>query len=301
MLHRRIDAEKRPLTFSKSPPPQLLPRCQMGRFLTVSIACAALCATQARGQDFKIENAIAGVSVSGPGAPEFEALASPVRAKMANRSLFQPLLPFSVAVQNTSSKTISYYVIRYNRVNSSGQPLRTVVRVNHLMQGGLAPGSSELTFPVSGLSLNSEVAPNGAASIFASQDRVLSEFKQSPAVTAVLDAVVFQDGEFRGLDTTETLWLLNSKVDGVFAILQKIESTVSAPGADVPRLLMAMLQETAPFQPISTGPIPQPREKAASNSEHTMAAAVVEANLYAARQLILSSALAAYQREALPR
>lgn len=180
------------------------------------------------GQTFSVvPSLVPGISITGPGSVEYgRAIESQSQlSTAASRELLSSVLPYSVLVSNLSTRTITYYVVRYDYRNSSGVQVNATVRTDRRGSGPtFSPRSNQFAFPIAGLA---DAVYGGSVSLSSpnainAQSRILRSSSQSPEVVASLDAVVFDDGEFVGPDKSNGFTLLNSVASQMQALLEEL-------------------------------------------------------------------------------
>jgi hypothetical protein len=234
------------------------------------------------GQTLTVAGSVPGVEISLKGQPAFDAAMTGLLSDPQKSSLLQPMIPFTVRITNQGSKPIIYYVLRYNRRTPEGKQLRTVVRFNYLVRGGILPGQSEFAFPIAGMAQAAQgqdaLPAEVTTRVVDQRNKSLEEFRSATDLTVSVDAVVYADGELAGPDTTATATLLNSFARGMAELFRGMDQAATSAEA-ARQFLWEVLQRPNPFQmpPIAPGP-------ASSMDEQEFAAGVVGANLYSRSQ-----------------
>lgn len=197
---------------------------------------------------------IPGIELIGRSKPEFNGIIAKLVPGRDSRANLEPVLPYSVLVRNSGTRTVVSYVVcfEFTRADGTKGHGNTQVRDYRTSEPKLASSVSHLVTPIGGLT--QAIASSRSGSVPPTQEYA-NELGQFATVTAFLDAALYDDGEFVGPDgygsfeflgvTAEYARIANHLTgmrgepdDAVMAWLKQQESEVSGRaevGAGAPR------------------------------------------------------------------
>ena len=142
---------------------------------------------------------IPGIELIGPSQPEFKETIAKLLPGPNSRAALEPVLPYSVLVHNSATRTVVSYVVcfEFTRADGSKGPNRIHVRDYRTSEPKLAASISHLIAPIG--ALTQAIATGNFGSVTQNQGYA-DELGQFTIVTVYLDAVVYDDGEFVGPD-----------------------------------------------------------------------------------------------------
>jgi hypothetical protein len=147
-----------------------------------------------------LPSAIAEVAVYGPDSPEFERGIVAILGR-APRELLKPALPFSVIVENKASRGIALLGVRFDLLGPKAKLYSVVHYADTLRnphKGDFLPGA--LRFVCAEPEYTALVRSGGSA--VQTRGRMnLDNLRKMLSVSASLDCVAFEDGQFFGADS----------------------------------------------------------------------------------------------------
>jgi hypothetical protein len=170
-----------------------------GRILVLAAVLSAFGISPAAASIVFTPTTIPGVSFVGYGDPNFPAALLKAMPS-ANHSDLAPVLPFGAVVTNTGTKVIAYVAVRFDytdpatgKARSSSQAIN---RTTAHQSEWIKPGEALFFAPTNWHPLTARVPdPEAESAVATSMQRYAGD-----SLTASLDAVAFDDGEFDGPD-----------------------------------------------------------------------------------------------------
>lgn len=147
-----------------------------------------------------IQSAVSGVTLTGPGSPEFEAEFAKLLGR-APRELLAPAIPFSVIVANDTARTIALLGVRFDMTGPRGKPYAVIHyadTLRHPEKADFRAGTkrfvcAEPTYTALLLQREGEPSTRGRTN--------LDSLRQMLEMRASLDCVAYDDGRFEGPDS----------------------------------------------------------------------------------------------------
>jgi hypothetical protein len=142
---------------------------------------------------------IPGIELIGPSQPEFKDIIATLVPGQSSRANLAPVLPYSVLVRNSGTRTVVSYVVcfEFARADGTKGPDRNQIRDYRTSEPKLAGSVSHLITPIG--ELTQAVAASRSGSVPPTQGYA-DDLGQFTTVTAFLDAALYDDGEFVGPD-----------------------------------------------------------------------------------------------------
>jgi len=202
------------------------------------------------------ESTIPGVKLLGQSDPDFQAwLQHSVSGQTSLKGL-DPALSVVAIVVNQSPKPIVFYTVRYQILHPNGRMIEYRSsgdrRIHPVAtQPPVSPGDSMLDLPVASFGWQRASAPNQTA--YAGFLKAIDTLAGT-TITASLDAVMFQDGQFAGPDQGGTFYRLTTEVSARQELLAQFQAMTGRPDSDVRSMLDSIFAEWS-TPPTGPGPI----------------------------------------------
>jgi hypothetical protein len=148
---------------------------------------------------------VPGVALIAPTEPNFETYAAVVLGTQVLEDL-RPILSTSMILENGSQKRIVYYGARFQYIGSEGYPVTNLIYIDMRTRGVAKPLSpGERTLVSFEPSLTYLIVQGGASSAKGRTEyrawlENLAAVAARGRITASLDCVIFEDGQFAGAD-----------------------------------------------------------------------------------------------------
>ena len=189
-------------------------------------------------------SSVPGVRLHGPDSPEFETALTAILGR-APRQLLRPALPFSVIVENNSSRTIALLGVRFDMLGARAKEYSVVHYADTLRnpeKADLRPGVTRFVCAepaYTALVIRGEVAADTRGRMN------LDNLRRMLQIRASLDCVAFADGSFHGPDSQGAFDRLSEERRAEAALLAEMLGLEAAPPAHVETLLTEAVQDAS--------------------------------------------------------
>lgn len=185
-----------------------------------------------------------GADLVPPGTAEFRAAVARA-VDPAGLAALQPVLPYLAIVKNNSAKAIVAVMLRYERVNRSGESswFSSLWLTTQKLERRMArPGQSILMGPFGGFCrvLRDTLVMVDAQGASTDIWKRVAEFAENAEIRILLDAVVFEDGMLVGPDTAG----LQAQLQAYIRAERELHESVLALSGDVRRKYLSDIAET---------------------------------------------------------
>jgi hypothetical protein len=187
----------------------------------------------------------AGIEIVPFGSPKFASLLNGM-APSGTVGVVQPLLPFSVIVNNNSQKTILGYTVVWAAVNADGEPytdFRGLIDYVSL-KPVLVPQQASLATILGPL----EWLPLAQPSTTDVIKREFDRFESRASVTISLDAVLFQDGTTLGGDRFSTIADMRARIRAEYDLYSSVVARADSGASDAQ--ILTSLQTVSASVPV---------------------------------------------------
>lgn len=159
------------------------------------------------------------------------------------RDAISPVLPLSVYVQNNSTRSAVKFVVRWDWVNAGGKGVADTV-ARDFTQSPFGPQGVRLITPVGGFTQAIEMGNTSSllGAGYGSQMETYDMIARSPTIRVSLDAVVFDNGEFRGPDLFGSFAAMTTAQAYLMNFLSDLKALAGQPDQNVQAKLTEVIQ-----------------------------------------------------------
>jgi hypothetical protein len=149
-----------------------------------------------------VPSTVEGVALHSPNSAGFETALASILGR-APRELLRPAIPFSIIVENQSSRKIALLGVRFDMLGPKAKPYSVVHYSDTLRnpeKGDFGPGAQRFICAepeYTSLVIRGDVAPQTRGRMN------LDNLRRMLRIRASLDCVAFEDGQFAGPDTQQ--------------------------------------------------------------------------------------------------
>lgn len=185
---------------------------------------------------------VPGVRIHGPDSPEFETGLAEIIGD-APRELLKAALPYSVIVENTGRRTISFLGVRFDMLGRKAKQVSVVHYADSLRnpaKGDFRPGTKRFICAepeYTALVVHGDVAPRTRGRMN------LDNLRRMIDMCASLDCVAFEDGEFAGPDSQGAFARLARERDVELAFAAEVIARVTGGSNEIERFLYRAVED----------------------------------------------------------
>jgi hypothetical protein len=188
------------------------------------------------------ESSIDSVLIYGPDAPEFEPALIEILGR-APRELLRPALPFSVIVENRSTRAVTLLGVRFDMVGARAKQYSVVHYADTLRN----PEKAELR-PCGKRFVCAEPAYTSlvirAESVASTRGRMnLDNLRRMLQIRACIDCVAFDDGSFHGPDSQSALDRFTRERESENALVSQVLELEAGSISAIEAVLFAAVQD----------------------------------------------------------
>jgi hypothetical protein len=185
---------------------------------------------------------VEGILIHGPDTLAFEAGLVSVLGR-APRELLKPALPFSVIIENQTSRTVAFLGVRFDMVSPRAQQYSVVHYADTLRnpaKAELKPGVKRFICAepeYTALVIRGDVAAHTRGRMN------LENLRKMLQIRASVDCVAFDDGHFNGPDSQNAFDRLLAEHKTEESLIAQLESLTEAPPSQVEALLFQAVED----------------------------------------------------------
>jgi hypothetical protein len=191
-----------------------------------------------------VASAVSGVAIYGPGTAEFEAGLAEILGT-APRELIKGALPYSVILENTGLRTVSFFGVRFDMQPRKGRQVSVVHYADSLRnpeKGDFRPGTKRFVCAepeYTALLIRGDVAPRTRGRMNLDNLRRMIETRAS------LDCVAFEDGFFEGPDSQQAFERLACERESELAFAAEVMRRVGDGSEGFESFLYGAVEDSA--------------------------------------------------------